>query len=634
MKKLFTLFAIMTIAIINVNGQSWSEDFENGTLPDGWVNESNATDGGWLFGADLGSASFPIPAHTIYAGTNDDECNCDKSNDNLITFAFDIPAEGITVLSFSYYFIDGDYLGDDETAKVKISTDDGATWIELVSLPGVSEWTISNIVLSSYAGQNVKLSFSYDDGGGWNYGLAFDDIVVGSLMDYNLVAEELMTPEIFTTEDGDFVISAYFFNNGAIEVTDFTFNYSINGGDVVSSEVTGLALGSFDLELIDHPVPFTPFDLGDKTITAWASNINGQTDVNSNQTSGSIQFTNQHSTRTGLSETFTSNTCAPCAGFNPPYQAQLDLLNTNNSGSNYVAIKYQVNWPSPGNDVCYNPDVQTRIAYYGVTGVPNTFVESITANYDYSFPAVSWEDATENTALQFQDLTALHGWVNINASATWNGSSLTVDVSVIPNANFDASTHKLYVAVINNYYDNTEINPNGTNGETEWSYVVRKMLPDGNGTTLEEMTTGDEMDFNFDYQFEIGNVSAGGYNLVNGDIKVIAWVQENDSKLIRNATLSSIFTGINEVSGLVDFNVYPNPTNNVAHIAMNLLESNTVRLEVVDLLGKVVYAENMGQVAAGNQLFDVDASSIGNGMYMFNIYVGEQKVTKRVSISK
>jgi thiol-disulfide isomerase/thioredoxin len=98
------------------------------------------------------------------------------------------------------------------------------------------------------------------------------------------------------------------------------------------------------------------------------------------------------------------------------------------------------------------------------------------------------------------------------------------------------------------------------------------------------------------------------------------------------------FSGEEAVSveelNVANFRIYPNPTTSVAHIAMNLLESNTVRLEVVYLLGKVVYEENMGQVAAGNQLFDVDASSIGNGMYMFNIYVGEQKVTKRVSISK
>jgi thiol-disulfide isomerase/thioredoxin len=93
-------------------------------------------------------------------------------------------------------------------------------------------------------------------------------------------------------------------------------------------------------------------------------------------------------------------------------------------------------------------------------------------------------------------------------------------------------------------------------------------------------------------------------------------------------------SSINEVSNFDGLSIYPNPTTTVAHISMNLLESNTVRLEVVDLLGKVVYAEDMGQVAAGNQLFDVDASGITNGMYMFNIYVGEQKVTKRVSISK
>ena len=96
----------------------------------------------------------------------------------------------------------------------------------------------------------------------------------------------------------------------------------------------------------------------------------------------------------------------------------------------------------------------------------------------------------------------------------------------------------------------------------------------------------------------------------------------------------SSLLSVDEIANVSNFNIYPNPTSNVAHISMNLLESNTVRLEVVDLLGKVVYAEDIGQVAAGNQLFDVDAASIGSGLYMFNICLGEQKVTKRVSISK
>jgi hypothetical protein len=65
-----------------------------------------------------------------------------------------------------------------------------------------------------------------------------------------------------------------------------------------------------------------------------------------------------------------------------------------------------------------------------------------------------------------------------------------------------------------------------------------------------------------------------------------------------------------------------------------LLEANPVTIEVVDLLGKVVYSEEMGNLPSGNHLLDVNAASIGTGLYLFNIYVGTQKVTERISISK
>ena len=636
MKKLFTLLVVVLIASLNVNAQSWSEDFESGTLPSGWTIESDATDGGWLFGSDLSSGAFPVPAHTNYAGTNDDACNCDKSNESLVTHSFDIPSVGVSVLSFEYFFVDGDYQGADETAKVLISTDAGTSWTELMDLPAVGEWTIQSIFLDNYAGETVLISFRYDDGGGWNYGFTIDDISVSELDDYNLVAEELITPEIYTTEDGGFPITCSFVNYGLLEVTDFTFHYQVDGGTEVTAEVTGLSIFSFGMAEVTHPTLLDVESVGNKTITAWVTNINQQGDVNSNEVSGVVQFTDQHSTRVGLSETFTSNTCGPCAGFNPPYQTELDALNTNVSGSNYVAIKYQVNWPSPGNDVCYNSDVDTRISYYNVTGVPNTFVESNDANYDFSFPATTWDEAAVNTALQFQDLTSAHGWVSINSTTTYNSDDnfLSVEVSLTPDANFDASSHKLYVAVINNYYDNTEINPSGTNGETDWNYVVRKMLPSGNGTTIGEMVTGEEMTFNFDYQFEVGNVTQGSFNLVNEDINVVVWIQDSDSKQIRNTNLSDMVSGINEESTNVsNFKIYPNPANNVAHVSMNLLESNTIRVEIINLLGKVIYTEDMGQLPAGNHLFDVDAAAIGSGMYLFNIYVGEQSVTERVSIN-
>ena len=106
------------------------------------------------------------------------------------------------------------------------------------------------------------------------------------------------------------------------------------------------------------------------------------------------------------------------------------------------------------------------------------------------------------------------------------------------------------------------------------------------------------------------------------------------SEIIEDFEGSVSVLGIEEISSVSDFNIYPNPTNNVAHIAMNLLDANSVTIEVVDLLGKVVYSEELGNLPAGDHLIDVDASSIGTGLYLFNIYVGTQKVTERVSISK
>ena len=98
------------------------------------------------------------------------------------------------------------------------------------------------------------------------------------------------------------------------------------------------------------------------------------------------------------------------------------------------------------------------------------------------------------------------------------------------------------------------------------------------------------------------------------------------------------FSGEEAVSieelNISNFRIYPNPAHVVAHITMNLLEANSVTIEVVDLLGKVVYTEEFGNLPSGNHLFDVDASSIGTGLYLFNIYIGRQKVTERVSISK
>ena len=86
-KHLFTL--ALCFGCIAMHAQVLlMEGFENGNLPVGWTQLTNATDNGWKVGTSTGLSSqyWPIAPNgsARIAATNDDGCNCDKSNDYLI----------------------------------------------------------------------------------------------------------------------------------------------------------------------------------------------------------------------------------------------------------------------------------------------------------------------------------------------------------------------------------------------------------------------------------------------------------------------------------------------------------------------------------------------------------------------
>src|SRR5688572_20784367 len=93
MKKLLLLFIGILGIVSFIPGQLiLLEDFEAG-LPDDWTQITYASDGGWVVGSpeDLSSPglTFPPNGSPQFAATNDNACNCDKSQDYLITPVLD-----------------------------------------------------------------------------------------------------------------------------------------------------------------------------------------------------------------------------------------------------------------------------------------------------------------------------------------------------------------------------------------------------------------------------------------------------------------------------------------------------------------------------------------------------------------
>lgn len=56
----------------------------------------------------------------------------------------------------------------------------------------------------------------------------------------------------------------------------------------------------------------------------------------------------------------------------------------------------------------------------------------------------------------------------------------------------------------------------------------------------------------------------------------------------------------------------------------------TVSIELIDLLGKIVYTKQFN-TEKGNQLLKLDLADLPNGMYIFKMNDGTQQVAKKIT---
>jgi len=242
MKRILLLFSLLAVFTFSYSQTLFNETFESGTAT-GWTQVTDATDDGWLIGlnTDLQSTNWPLPAHTTFAATNDDACNCDKNDEYFITPVINLSAVTTATLTFDYFFGGFSYLGDTEVGKVKVSTNGGTTWTDAATLTGETAWTGQTISLASFAGNSIKIAFHYSDGTGWLYGFAIDNVKVYAPVAYDAGIQEITNPSnssscSFTATEQVTVVIA---NTGLNPISNFAVAYTIDGGTPVVETYTG-----------------------------------------------------------------------------------------------------------------------------------------------------------------------------------------------------------------------------------------------------------------------------------------------------------------------------------------------------------------------------------------------------------
>jgi len=114
------------------------------------------------------------------------------------------------------------------------------------------------------------------------------------------------------------------------------------------------------------------------------------------------------------------------------------------------------------------------------------------------------------------------------------------------------------------------------------------------------------------------------------------WYYTNEVPMVRFVLSNDCgrAVGVNDVEGnnFALLQNRPNPANDVTNIAYELNTSETVSLEVRDITGKLVHAEFFGQQAAGVNNITLDVSDFGAGVYVYNLVVDGERLTKKMTV--
>jgi hypothetical protein len=217
-----------------------------------------------------------------------------------------------------------------------------------------------------------------------------------------------------------------------------------------------------------------------------------------------------------LVESFSQASCGPCAAQNPALEA---LLAANPTKA--VAIKYQVSWP--GFDPMYNQnsaEVDARVSYYNISGVPDRVLDGTN------------QDASQTS---IDNRYAVPSPVNMTISHTINPGFATADITVTITAPavWNPTNTVLHVGMIEQLIEFSSAP--GSNGETEFHNVMRKMVAGWNGSSVTAAnfaSAGGSQTFTFE------DVAIPSYIYDLTELGFVAWVQNTTTKEVYQAGIS------------------------------------------------------------------------------------------------
>lgn len=502
-KTLLFAFALLfaTATMAQNRAVLLQESFDGSTMPAGW-SIAGLGQNNWNISATNNAGGEPNEMWLYYGPQF-------NGISRLVSPVVDLTGLNSVIISFKHCL---DNYSGSHTLGIATTTDGGTTWnqgwSQTYSQDG-SYLVTSEISTPDVGSANFQFCIYYS-GNSYNIdNWFFDDIVVFTLENLDLAIAGSSLPGIMPA--GDLTVSMGVMNYGTTEVTSVEASYEVSGMEPVN-QTFNVNIASLATQTLTFDVPAALNIPGAYEVTMNIVKVNGQDDdVSDNNTlvkSVSVPINNVQ--RIPMIEHFSSSTCPPCVGVNN----QMATFCNNNPGR-FTYTKYQMNWPGSG-DPYYTQEGGVRRDYYGVSGVPDIYLDGVGTNN----AAVN-----QNT---FNQHAEEPGYFDVRGSFTVDGNNIHIFADVMPYVDIEA---RVYVAINEKVtYGNV-----GTNGETEFHHVFMKMMPDGEGSTL-AFTSGEMQ------RLEFTQDMSGTHVEEMSDLEVSIWVQNYGSKYVYNSHFAYEYT--------------------------------------------------------------------------------------------
>jgi len=620
----------------------WQENFDaSNSLPAGWSQTTLATDGGWKVGTTsaLSSQFFPITSRAgNIVATNDDQCNCNKSNDLLKLPVLDFTTAVEPYLLFDLYYAGATYQGSTEELYL-MSSENGVDWTVVEAIDGNGSWESNRGVnLTAFAGKAaVYLAFRYVDDGGWMFGAAFDNLrivekdnILRTTLDgaqvvrtIELIPRSVAYDKFFV--DGEVFVGGQISNPSFAAITAFDATWT-NGVDSKTQTFTGLNVGlgeSYYFEMTDGFL----VKEGSNDVTLTISNVNGvgDNDATDNVSTAGIIGVKPVSGRKVVIEEGTGTWCGWC----PRGAVMLDHMDLYYKET---AIGIAVHNQDPMVVATYDTGMGTLIG-----GYPSGLVDRVHRDIDPTEFEEFYVDrmSVEPTVLVTQEVE----WDAATRKATVHSKLKFLEetngnyrIAVVYIEDEVKGTGSTYGQV--NYYSGGVVGPmNGYENlpatvpasQMVYQHVARGIVGGFTGAANSVPTSnpaGSEHEytstftilnaFNVEKMHAVTMLLSGSNQVINAEKTTIPY---------------TIVSSNEPQSELLSVSMFPNPVSESATITLNLLESADVQVRIFDAIGRTAVERNYTGVQ-GETFLPFQVGSLANGTYMLSVSANGQMVTK------